>query len=185
MPLTREAVSASGQRATGLLPRISLIVGGCAVTLVTGLVTAGIAARSLFNYAIPFAIEYSEYLIPVIALWGAAYTLREGGHVNADIFFRRLSARQRLWFSLIGYLVGLAYLTVLGRQTFTLALNSIKLNYTSMYPLETPVGYPQLVMSLGIALFALQLIIEIIIKARRLFLSYQSNMMEDFRSSQQ
>lgn len=162
-----------GQKALEVLPRVSLIVGGAGLCLMVGLVVAGIISRNVFNYSLPFSVEYSEYLIPVVAFWGAAYTLRKEGHVNADIVLHRLPDRSRQWFILIGYLLGLVYLIIVVRYTSQLALTSIKMHYVSMYPTETPIGYIQLMIPIGLSLFALQLVIEIIRKARLLYLSYK------------
>jgi TRAP-type C4-dicarboxylate transport system permease small subunit len=139
----------------------------------TGLVVVGVIARAGFNLSIPLTIEYVEYLIPVIGLWGAAYTLSKEGHVITDIVVRYLPDRPKQWFTVIGYLLGLAYLIILILFTSKLALTSIKLHYVSFYPTETPFGYWQLMVPIGLSLFALQLLVEIIKKARLLFSSYK------------
>ena len=173
MAVTREALSTLGQRAIAVIPRLSLIVSGVGLCLMTALVVAGIVSRGVFNYSLPFTIEYAEYLVPVVALWGAAYTLRKEGHVNADIVIHRLSDRSRQWFILIGYVLGLGYLIILDIHVLGVALTSIKMHYVSMYPTQTPFGYWQLMVPIGLSLFALQLVIEIIRKARLLYLSYE------------
>ena len=163
---------ASGWALEGI-PRLSVIVGAVGLCLMVVLVVAGIIARSVFNYSIPFAIEYAEYLIPVVAFWGAAYTLRKEGHVNADIVLHRLPDRSRQWFILIGYLLGLAYLIILIIYTSQLASTSVKMHYISMYPTQTLIGYVQWMVPIGLSLFAIQLVMEIIRKARLLYLNYR------------
>jgi TRAP-type mannitol/chloroaromatic compound transport system permease small subunit len=156
-----------------LIPKFSLVTAGLALILITLFIVIEVVARSVFRYSVPFAIEYSEYLIPVVALLGAAYVLKEEGHVRADIIVSHLSDRLRLWFDLIGYIAGLVFLVVLDIQTCTLVLKSFKYHYTSLYPMRTPLGYVQLMLPIGLSLFILQLVIEIVKKIKLLFTNYK------------
>ena len=173
MSVTREKLLSLGQKAVELLPIFSLIVGGIAVCLMAGLVVAEILARNVFHYGIPFAVEYAEYAVPAVGVVGAAYALRKGEHVKADIFLHRLPDRPRQWLILVGYILGLGFLIILATQSFTIALNNIKMHVVVALPTRTPIGYPQLVLAIGFSLFALQLVIEILRKARLIFLSYK------------
>ncbi|GHE21008.1 C4-dicarboxylate ABC transporter substrate-binding protein [Halomonas urumqiensis] len=48
--------------------------------------------------------ESVMYMHAMVFMLGAAWTLREEGHVRVDIFYRRLSARGRAWIDLAGTL---------------------------------------------------------------------------------
>ena len=141
---------------------ISGIAAGIALVAMSALVVVGTVSRSVFNISVPLSIEYSEYLIPVVGLVGAAYALRHGAHVRADLALHRLPPTPRRWLIIAGYLVGLGYLIVLIVFTFTTAHSSIERGYTSIYPSATLYGYWQLVVPLGLLLFALQLAILIL-----------------------
>ena len=173
MSVTKEVLRSLGAKATGLVPRLSVIVAGIGVCLMMALVVAQLITRNLLHGAIPFAEEYSLYLVPVVGVIGAAYTLRKEGHVRVDLFLRHLSGRTRQWVVLLGYVLGLGFLAVISKQTFALALLSIEKGYRYMSPMETLIGYPQLLLAVGLWLFALQLVIEIVRKARLLFLSHE------------
>ncbi|MBI4284542.1 MAG: TRAP transporter small permease [Chloroflexi bacterium] len=157
----------------GVIPGISVTIGSAGLSLMVVLVVAGVVSRKVFNLSIPFAIEYSEYLIPVIALWGAAYTLNKEGHVITDIVIQHVSKRARQWFLLTGYIAGLPYLVILIIFTAKLALANIGFHYVSMYATRTPLGYVQLAVPIGLALFVIQLLVEIIMRAKSLYLSYK------------
>jgi len=160
----------SGWRWLGeAVPKTSLVVGGVSIALSMVLVVMGVVGRSVFNLSLPFAIEFSEYLIPMACYWGAAYTLSEGGHVNADVVVHRFPERIREWFLYVGYLLGLPYLAVITYQFYKVTASSYTGNYVSMYPLQTPLWYPQLLVWIGLIFFDLQLVVEIIKKTRRLF----------------
>jgi TRAP-type C4-dicarboxylate transport system permease small subunit len=144
-------------------------------------VVAEIVARQGFSYSLHWAIEYTEYFVPILALWGAAYTLRKEGHVNADVVLHLFGFRTRQWLVMIGYVLGLGFSVILVRELFNLALSNIELGLLSLYPSETPYGYLQLFLAIGFALFNLQLVIEIVRKGRRLFLTYKGIIKEEVR----
>lgn len=50
-------------------------------------------------------IEVQWYLFSLIFLLGAGYVLRKGAHVRVDIFYSRLSVKQRAWIDLCGALL--------------------------------------------------------------------------------
>jgi len=185
MSVIREALFALWRRAfgwherLGATPRFSLILGGALLFLLTMAIVTEVVARQAFNVSLHWCIEYSEYLIPIIAVWGAAYTLRQEGHVNADVVIHLLPNRTRQWSFLIGYILALGFLIILSKDLFALSLKNIDMDLRSYYPSDTRYGYLQLFMAIGLALFALQLVAEIIRKARLLFLSYKSNLTED------
>ena len=152
-----------------VVPKLSLIVGGWSIAMAMTLVVLGVVGRGIFNLSLPFAIEFSEYLIPISCYWGAAYTLRESGHVNADVVIHRFPAKIREWFLLVGYIMGIPYLFVITVELFKVITASYRGGYLSMYPLQTPLWYPQLLVGIGLVLFDIQLIFEIIRKAHRMF----------------
>ena len=156
----------AGKNAIEILPKVSLIIAGMGAVLMTVFVVAEIIARNFFGYGIPFAVEYAEYLVVVVGVGGAAYTLSKGGHVKADIILNRFPNKPRQWLILIGFIIGLIFLTVITIKAFTLALNSIRVGTIAMYATQTPVGYPQLIMGISLALFTLQLLVEIGRKVR-------------------
>ncbi len=162
-----------GRGIVELIPKISLVASGAGLVLMTLLIVSDLTARNILGFVIPVSVEYSSYLVPAVALLGAAYTLSKEGHVNADIGLHKVSDRARQWVFLIGYILGLGYLIILDIQTFDLAMTSIKNHYLSMYPMRTPIGYAQLVVPIGISLFAIQLVVEIVRKCRALYRSYR------------
>ncbi len=50
-------------------------------------------------------IEGQWYMFSLVFLWGAAYTLKHGGHVRVDVIFSRVSERSRAWIDILGTLV--------------------------------------------------------------------------------
>jgi len=147
---------------------VGLIGGGCAIVGMVILIVIEVTARSTMRCAVPYTIEVASYLLPVVALWGAAYALGQKAHVGADLAVSHLPERGREWLSLFGYILGLVYLIVLDIQVINLTSTSIQTHITAMYPTRTPIGFAQLVMPIGVSLFALLVAVEILKKARQL-----------------
>jgi TRAP-type C4-dicarboxylate transport system permease small subunit len=152
----------------GAVGALSGLGAGCALVAMTAHVVVGVVSRSVFNISLPFTIEYAEYLIPAVGLGGAAHALRRDAHVRADIVLHWLPERPRTWLLLAGSGAGLAYLVVLVAFTLETALVSIAQGYTSIYPSQTRYGYWQLVVPLSLALFALQLALDVVKALHRL-----------------
>lgn len=146
----------------GAVAAVSGVGAGLGLVAMTALVVLGIVSRSALNISLPFTIEYAEYLIPAVGLGGAAYALRHGAHVRADVLLHRLPVRTRARLVLAGYVAGLGYLVVLVVFTLETALVSIAQGYTSIYPSQTRYGYWQLLVPFGLGLFALQLTLLIL-----------------------
>ncbi len=84
------AVDALGRAAAWLAPAMVLTVA-LIVALRHGFQTGSIALQ-----------ESVTYLNALLLVAGAAYTLKEGGHVRVDVLYGRLDGRRRAWVDLIG-----------------------------------------------------------------------------------
>lgn len=63
-----------------------------------------VVLRYLFNVGSVVLQELLVYLHSLIFLMGAAYTLKQDGHVRVDIFYRPMSLRKKAWVNLLGTL---------------------------------------------------------------------------------
>lgn len=57
--------------------------------------------------------ESVTYLHALVFLMGSAFTLKRGGHVRVDIFYRQFSERKKAWVDLLGSLLFLLPLSLL------------------------------------------------------------------------
>lgn len=97
------------------LDSVSLLVGNIAavLTLVLALVTGLVVImRYGFGTGSIALQESANYLHASAFMLGAAYTLKVGGHVRVDIFYRGFSARTRAWIDCVGAIVLLAPLCI-------------------------------------------------------------------------
>ena len=68
-------------------------------------------------------IEGQWYMFSLVFLWGAAYTLKHGGHVRVDVIYSRISRRTQAWIDMLG--------TVLFLVPFCLVVLWISVPYAS------------------------------------------------------
>ena len=87
---------------------------GCLVTL-TALMLAEVLVRALSNVFpwvpadIPVAWEYSSYLMAATFTFGAAMTLRAGGHIRVTLVLARVSPATRRWMETVLAALGVCF----------------------------------------------------------------------------
>ena len=64
-----------------------------------------VVLRYLFNTGSIALQESITYLHACVFMLGAAYTLKQGGHVRVDIFYQKFSPLTRAWVDLLGTLL--------------------------------------------------------------------------------
>ena len=153
---------AAGRAVVRAVPSISLIVGVVSLSTMVIFVATAVAVRYITGYSLHFAIEYTEYLIPVLVMWGAAYTMKQKSHITVDLVASNFPARTREWILVIGYILGLVYLIILMKYQLDLALYNISIKSIADYPTKTEIGWVQLVLPIGLALLSFQTVVEIV-----------------------
>jgi TRAP-type mannitol/chloroaromatic compound transport system permease small subunit len=106
--MPQDAFKTSLLRLTGALDQVNLWVGrviawlALAMVLITFLI---VVLRYGFDSGSIALQESVTYMHAMLFMLGAAYTLRQNGHVRVDIFYQRFSRRGRAWVDLLGTLV--------------------------------------------------------------------------------
>ena len=88
-----------------LIDRINDVIGRSIswLTLATVVVTfLVVVLRYVFSIGWIAMQESVIYLHSMVFMLGAAYTLKQNGHVRVDIFYEKLSPRNRAWIDLLG-----------------------------------------------------------------------------------
>ena len=94
---------------TKLIAKISnqfayIAIGANSLILV--LVLAEIIARAFFNESLLIVVQTTSWLLLASSFLGAAWTLKEGGHIKIDILTERTPPRMRTAVALLVHLVG-------------------------------------------------------------------------------
>jgi TRAP-type C4-dicarboxylate transport system permease small subunit len=138
------------------------IAAGCLVTL-TLLILAEILVRLLSRVIeavpadIPVAWEYSSYLMGASFLFGAAVTLRAGGHIRVTLVLANVPRPVQRLLEIVASAVGVALTIFLAWSLLQFALEAFERDQTSISS-ATPLWIPQMAVVGGAALLALQMV---------------------------
>jgi TRAP-type mannitol/chloroaromatic compound transport system permease small subunit len=125
----------------GLSDKIGRLVGWL-TTLMVLVVFYDTVMRYAFNKGNVALQELEWHLFAIIFLIGAAYTLKEGGHVRVDIIFVNLSEKTKAWIDLLGvfiFLIPFCVAVIVSTQGFI--LNSWAVKEISPDPGGLPARY--------------------------------------------
>lgn len=156
------------------IERLSATSGMVIAWLVFPLVLAScyeVFSRYVLNAPTIWAFELGYMAMGTHALVGAAYTLREGGHIRIDVLYSRFSDKLRAIVDVVGYLV--FFLPVIiwtSVELWNYWVEALVKNMMSGQSAWNPPIWPfRFAFFFGIALLALQGLAELI-KALRVLL---------------
>ena len=135
----------------------------CIVVLTLG-TCYEVAMRYLLNDPTSWAFDLSYLMYGAVFYMAGAYTLSRGGHVRADMFYRKWRPRTQAWVELVLYVLfffpGILALVVAGSAY---GLESLRLREVSV---NSPAGVPiwplKMMICVGGALIALQGFAEVL-----------------------
>jgi TRAP-type C4-dicarboxylate transport system permease small subunit len=153
-----------------LLDRISRLDGGlgaaCLASL-TSLMLAEVCVRAASNFtslvpaSIPVAWEWSSYLMAATFTFGAAMTLRAGGHIRVSLLLANASPGLRRLLEIVAAAAALAFMAFLAYAMVKFTYASFEKGQTSIQS-DTPVWIPQAAVTFGMVLLALQFLARLI-----------------------
>lgn len=155
------------QQLIRFVERLSLGAGLVGAIIVAPLVLATVYevfSRYLFNAPTIWAYEIAYMAMGSNFLLGAAYTLREGGHIRIDLIYAQVSPKARAIIDIVGYLgLCLPVAWWLSWGLWKYALHAYLSGETSGESAWNPIIWPfRLVFFAGFALLALQATVELI-----------------------
>jgi TRAP-type C4-dicarboxylate transport system permease small subunit len=134
----------------------------CLVTL-TGLMLGEVLVRALsevFPWVpadIPIAWEYSSYLMAAAFTFGAAMTLRAGGHIRVTLVLARVTPATRRWLETVLAALGVGFTGFLANAMVNFTWRSFSSDQVSLSS-ATPLWMPQALVTFGICLLVLQFV---------------------------
>jgi TRAP-type C4-dicarboxylate transport system permease small subunit len=164
-----EAISAGRQLAKKLLTIIDRLakldgwLGALCLVLLCLLMISGIVVRTLSTVVhwmpkdIPIAWEYSSYLMAVTFTFGAALTLRAGGHIRVRMFLSNASPPVVRILECISAAAGFAFATFFAIAMTHFSYGAFVTDERSLAS-NTPLWIPQAFVAFGAVLLALQLL---------------------------
>lgn len=125
-------------------------------------VIVGITSRGVFNHPLHFVDEYNGYFNVAIILLPLAYVLRRAGHLRLDIVVRALPQRAAKYLQIATDIVAAVVIIVLTIGVSQMVAYSFATSERAWSFTGTPLGPVQLVMPIGLGLFAIQIVIDIV-----------------------
>lgn len=168
MKMTLKRLGSSLARAYGVVLNGAGFAGGLAAWLAASLIIAAVVARYVFNYAIVFSAEYATYLVCFIVFIGASYTMRIRRHVTVDLVVNRLPKRAQEWLAVIQLVLCVLFSIAFLAHGINLVKTAFEFGTVSITVMATPLAYLYLLIPIGFLLFAIESLIQLYGRIRRL-----------------
>jgi len=146
-----------------LLGRLDGWMGAACLAALTCLMLGEVLVRALSDVFpwvpsdIPVAWEYSSYLMAAAFTFGAAMTLRAGGHIRVTLILGRVTPRVRRWMETVLAALGVAFSGYLAVAMVNFTWRSFTSDQVSISS-ATPLWIPQALVTFGICLLVLQFV---------------------------
>ena len=144
------------------LNQVGRSAAGVGLLVMTGLVTADVILRRLFNSPIIFADEVSGYLLVLVTMMGLGYTLQEDAHIQVTMIFDKISPKKRTFLKLGLCVIGIFYIVILLYLTGQLTWESYDRKAFAPTPSQTLLFPFQIAMPIGCGFFLFQMIVDLI-----------------------
>ena len=136
------------------MARVAAIVCGYVVLALSLAISAEIVGRKLFAHSFPGTDDIGGYVLAVIAVIGASYTMAKRGHTRVDIFLVRMPVLWQRVLNLLAMVSMAAFAVFAAWRGLTVLLESIEFQSVASNPLQTPLWQPQSLWLVGLVLFA-------------------------------
>jgi len=133
-------------------------------TLLVLLVMFDVVTRYVFSDSAAWIMELEWHFFALVFLLGAGYAFKHDRHVRVDLFYARMSRRDRALVNLVGNIVFLApWCIVIIYAAFQYAMVSYRVGETSPDPGGLPARYLiKFAIAVGVSLLLLQAVSGII-----------------------
>ena len=133
-----------------------------AILAMAATIVVGVTSRYVFNHPLFFVEEYNGFFNVAVIFLPLAYVIRHGGHLRLDTLVKALPQRAANYLEIATNLVSLGLVIILDISVTQEVMSSFATGEESWGLTGTPLGPVQLIMPIGLSLFALQIIVEIV-----------------------
>jgi len=135
--------------------RVAAILCGYAVLLLSVVVSVDIVGRKLFSFTFQGTDDLGGYVLAIIAVVGASYTMAMRGHTRVDVFLVRMSPGWQRLLNTVAMVTMAGFAAFAAWRGMDVLGESIEFQSVASNPLQTPLWQPQLLWVIGLTLFAL------------------------------
>ena len=136
-------------------------LAGVFLVAIAILVVAQIVARFL-GQQIPSADEFAGYSLAASSFLGLAYSFRSGSHIRVTLLTARLSSKAQRVMLLLVLAYAVVMIGIWAYNSIGLVWESYKFKEVSTGILKYPIWIPQLSMGIGVTLFCLAILEDLI-----------------------
>ena len=146
-----------------MLGRLDGWMGAVCLVALTCLMLGEVLVRALSDIFpwvpadIPVAGEYSSYLMAAAFTFGAAMTLRAGGHIRVTLVLARIGPKARRWLETVLAALGVGFSGYLALAMVNFTWRSFVSDQVSISS-ATPLWIPQALVTFGICLLVMQFV---------------------------
>lgn len=153
---------------SGFVERLSMWPSFVAILAMVVMVFVSVFSRYLGKPLQPVE-EYTGYLAAIITMFSLAYILKRSSHISVDFIPQLLGPKQRTALEAVTMLISLGIVVLLLIAGTRLTIESLVTNRLAWTMMETPLGYVQLIIPVGLTLFIFQIVYALVNKFRVLF----------------
>jgi TRAP-type C4-dicarboxylate transport system permease small subunit len=124
-------------------------------------IAQAVFVRKVLGQSTSWQSEMAVYLLMAAAFIGAAYTQKHEGHIGVDLVTAHLPARVHRVIDIAGSVLGLIVTVVIARYAWPLWWEAIKNNEHSETLWGPHLGFPYIIIPLGMTFLALQYLVRI------------------------
>lgn len=135
--------------------RFAAIVCGYVVLGLSLAVSFEIVGRKLFSHSFQGVDDIGGYVLAIVAVVGASYTMAKRGHTRVDIFLVRLPQGAQRVLNVLAMVTMALFAGFAAWTGSDVLLESIEFKSVASNPLQTPLWQPQSLWLTGLVLFAL------------------------------
>jgi TRAP-type C4-dicarboxylate transport system permease small subunit len=136
-------------------------LAGVFLVTIAVLVVAQIVARML-NTQIPSADEFAGYSLGASSFLGLAYSFRSGSHIRVTLLTDRLSSKIQRIAMLLVLTFTIVMIAIWAYNSLAMVFEIWKFKDMSTGILKYPIWIPQLSMGIGVTLFCLAIIEDLV-----------------------
>lgn len=149
-------------------------LAGVFLVTIAILVVSQIVARML-NKQIPSADEFAGYCLAASSFLGLAYSFRSGSHIRVTLLTDRLSTHIQRVLMLLVLAFTIIMIAVWAFNSISMVYESWKFKDMSTGILKYPIWIPQLSMGIGVTLFCLAIIEDLVNVMRGIEPNFEKN----------
>lgn len=144
------------------LSRGAAYVAAACLALLAIVILAELLAVWLLNQSLEFSWEYGSFLMAAAFFLGLGWTLEQQGHVRVEFLAGHLPPAAARWLDVAATVLGLIIAAFLTGALAGLAGSSLADGSRTFTATATPLVVPQGIITLGAAIFSLQLLARLI-----------------------